>query len=521
LNAEGRKVRRPYLLSLLALVTACEDGLPSLVATETIGPEGGDVRLQDFVLSIPEGALVAPMDVTVRRTSDGIPSDFSSTSPLYAIEPRNLELYRPAGVAIRSDADAMSEVMWASGDETLFQHRPGTRGPDYVSALGWRLGDVFAGKRTQCDSPTMVPSFVPSDPMAAVRSFGWSLSDNGVRNRLVVAEQLGDGTLQIEEFDAETLAFVRRTPAGVALGSVAPAIDRHEVAVFAATDQELSIVGIDEAGQPTVSTIAARGSPVRLEVRGRGKYTELEVFSRGPGTTLFADHLLLDHDRLVPVAVDDYLERSVTLSETLVDVRGGSGSCGQESFVAVLARHVDGTGAIVQFAGSLVAPQLTEFGPLGTDLPGSVATFVETDGALRDFDETFGDGRATSSGASARWLVPRSSGAPLATHGYTSAADEVALSPGGALTAVDVDGDLLPELLRVDANGGLEFVNRRTGVVGSWPPVSVGGAIRSDVRVGAAIDLDADLCVRRRSTNRDFAVATENPAGLIVYRPQC
>jgi len=525
-NASRFRVGAAYTSTLLA-IAGCGEQLPADVATATIGPGGGELRLDGLLLTIPADALLEPMSITVTRTSESPPAEYDAFSHVYQVEPYDFEMPRhQVRVAIRADDVVQSELMWTAADGLSYEPRPGLRGPDFVSAGDWRFGRMFVGSRRACASPSLDDQFVATDPAATIRGFGWSFSRDGLRQRLVIAELDAGGFLQVEEFDANTLAFVRRTVTDVALSqSVQPVVDRYEVTVYAGTsDGGVAFVGIDAAGIIHVEQFPARGELLRLEVRAKNIFTEVDALARGVGVNgeLGADHFLVQHYDGFPALISDgYTVRSSEVTAPILDAHASIDSCDQENFRAVLNRHPDGTADLIQFTGSAGYPQLSQYGVLGVDGVGAIATTVTTAVDHQSFDAEFEEYHPVS--PLSRWVVPRSTSPPLITAHQSDPTEELSLPPGGAIAAADLDGDLMPEILRLDGTGTVQFVDPASGIAGEMQLPLVSGPLQLGLGVRSVVDHDADLCAKPRPmpVRPGFAVATSAPAGMVVYRPSC
>ncbi len=110
--------------------------------TVVIGASGGTVSLTGqqgatsgtpFDLTIPPGALTADTTITVTETSLAPPAGFSDWSPIYRIDPVDLELAAPArlNVPISNASTAMNDANLgvfasASGDPCTLAPLPGS-----------------------------------------------------------------------------------------------------------------------------------------------------------------------------------------------------------------------------------------------------------------------------------------------------------------------------------------------------------------------------------------------------------
>lgn len=504
-------------------------GGPGDVCTETVGPAGGDLRLDGFVLTIPKDALRERVSITVTRTTETPPAGYDARSEVYAIEPFDFEMsYKQARVTIQAPDVEAATVMWTAADGESYEPRLGIRGQDYVAGAAWRFGRVFVGARRACESPALEPRRVEIGPNGVVRGFGWSFSLDGLRQHLVVAVEDDSGFLRIEEFDASTLQLTRRVDTDVPLSStVPPVVDRLETAVYAGTsDGGAAIVGVDPSGTPHVRSFPPEGELLRIETRVHGSFTEVDLLARDAGQDgRLSDNLLhVRHDEgLAELLLDGFHRRWVLPLAPVLDLHASLSFCDPFFDRDLLVRHDDGTAAIVDSTSAgAFPPEVPAWGPLGVDAVGALVAMISSWSDATTFDYAVGYPRIPIASPQRHWLVPRSAGPPVMTGPRHEPVRELPLPAGGVLAATDLDGDGIEEILRLDGTGTVQFVDTRTGEVGQIDLPSAEG-LRLELGVRSVIDHEADLCARPRSlpSRSGFAIATSAPGGIVVYSPTC
>ncbi|TPV93805.1 MAG: hypothetical protein B7733_18560 [Myxococcales bacterium FL481] len=171
-NVSTRAVARGLAVTLAVTGgLACGDGEPgNLVATATIGPDGGEIGGAGVRVSIPPGALLDAFEVSVRR--DGLDlsvGDYVQSGGGYYLGPDTLQLQLPAEVSIDGEDGARLVHQRQDG---LVVH-PSSTG--YIDQLG-RVGLVSlegaeAGVRLAhpvlAADPMGGEEFVDSVPMQA------------------------------------------------------------------------------------------------------------------------------------------------------------------------------------------------------------------------------------------------------------------------------------------------------------------------------------------------------------------
>jgi len=94
--------------------------------TRTLDSTGGTVTVGGVTLTVPQGALSTPTDITIIQTSDPVPSGYEAYSPLYKFEPSGAIFAQPVTVSLPFQGDAKLA--------TIFWSRTGTTGYERLSA---------------------------------------------------------------------------------------------------------------------------------------------------------------------------------------------------------------------------------------------------------------------------------------------------------------------------------------------------------------------------------------------------
>ena len=93
------------------------DGGPTATGAtqaQTVGPEGGTLALDGAQLTIPAGALSAPVTIRISRTLEAVPSSFTAHSPVYRFEPEGLVFQLPVEVALPFTGEVTAPVVYWS-----------------------------------------------------------------------------------------------------------------------------------------------------------------------------------------------------------------------------------------------------------------------------------------------------------------------------------------------------------------------------------------------------------------------
>lgn len=87
------------LLPVVLLAFACN----GTRVTATIGPEGGTLATDGVVLTIPSGALEAPVELSLEATGEVLPGPLVQRSPVYDVGPHGTVFTKAAQVDVTLD----------------------------------------------------------------------------------------------------------------------------------------------------------------------------------------------------------------------------------------------------------------------------------------------------------------------------------------------------------------------------------------------------------------------------------
>ena len=124
--------------------------------TATIGPEGGQISLEGAALTIPAGALAAPVDIKVTSSAVAVPK-FEMATPLYVFEPDGLEFAQPvtitmtAPAALKATTMLLSTVHAGGPDVTWFQDLHGTASGQTITGTMNHFSGVVTADMLRCD----------------------------------------------------------------------------------------------------------------------------------------------------------------------------------------------------------------------------------------------------------------------------------------------------------------------------------------------------------------------------------
>jgi formylglycine-generating enzyme required for sulfatase activity len=116
-------------------------------AASTIGPAGGSLTHRGVTLTVPPGALDAPVRFHVVETADAVPAGYTAFSPVFRVEPEGTVFAVPATIALpyRGDA-ALASAFWS---------RPADAGGGFS-----RLGGLAEGATVRVAVTRLARAFV-------------------------------------------------------------------------------------------------------------------------------------------------------------------------------------------------------------------------------------------------------------------------------------------------------------------------------------------------------------------------
>jgi hypothetical protein len=122
--------------------------LPAKV-TQTIGPEGGTIRLDGAVVTFPPGAVASPTAITIAATDEAPPAGFVARSRIYECGPTGLSFPEKVTMAMEFSPDDQPVTMfWSSGDDPTFKEVGGAPSGSTLSASVAHFSKGFVGRKT-------------------------------------------------------------------------------------------------------------------------------------------------------------------------------------------------------------------------------------------------------------------------------------------------------------------------------------------------------------------------------------
>ncbi len=156
-----------HLLVLLPLLLACPqsttvtgdpdlgppavpDPIPTGASTTAlVGPEGGELRLEQLTLAIPPGALDRDVELTVTASTRRAPSGFTAFSPIFQFEPEGTTFARPVEVRLPYEGDASTATIFWTNERGDFAALPTSVEPPVASTTTDHFSQAFVG--TACE----------------------------------------------------------------------------------------------------------------------------------------------------------------------------------------------------------------------------------------------------------------------------------------------------------------------------------------------------------------------------------
>ena len=142
-NMRHFNLRSLSIIGLAALLASCsdkkEDPVPSADADagpgaipdggrvavsqgKKIGPAGGQIKLEEVTVDIPEGALTSEQEIKISRIEGLTPEGYDLYSPVYLFEPEGLQFEKPINVTIGFNGNAnLATLFWSRADTTGYE----------------------------------------------------------------------------------------------------------------------------------------------------------------------------------------------------------------------------------------------------------------------------------------------------------------------------------------------------------------------------------------------------------------
>lgn len=175
-----KKSRVFQLVVLAAALSGCASSTtvshesPPVGSTASleIGPAGGSIDVGDARITIPAGALSESREITVSVTSDATPSAFGMFSPVYHLEPADLELAVPAVVTLPFEGRDEVATVFRRDERTAAYIAEATEANGDIAVVSLsHLGSVFVGSGSS-DGSSCRPATSELDVLLAVDSSG-------------------------------------------------------------------------------------------------------------------------------------------------------------------------------------------------------------------------------------------------------------------------------------------------------------------------------------------------------------
>jgi hypothetical protein len=121
--------------------------LPAKV-TQTIGPEGGTIRLDGAVVTFPPGAVASPTAITIAATDEAPPAGFVARSRIYECGPSGLSFPEKVTMTMEFSPDGQPVTMfWSSGEDPSFKEVGGAPSGSTLSASVAHFSKGFVGRK--------------------------------------------------------------------------------------------------------------------------------------------------------------------------------------------------------------------------------------------------------------------------------------------------------------------------------------------------------------------------------------
>jgi hypothetical protein len=137
-----------------ASLLSCTSDAPAPAASsptsvvKKVGPDGDTIEVAGATVTIPKGALSAPVDITISATDQGAPDGFVSLSKLFKCEPSGTNFAQPVTMKMPFTDDGQPSTMfWSSGGDPTFKDVGGTREGGTMTATVLHFSSGFVGRK--------------------------------------------------------------------------------------------------------------------------------------------------------------------------------------------------------------------------------------------------------------------------------------------------------------------------------------------------------------------------------------
>lgn len=145
---------RPRLWLVSLLLSACSETAEpgatpeSESVTREIGPAGGTVEVGGGSFVVPDGALEAPVAITIRAGTARAPKGYVALSKVFECEPSGTSFAKPAQMRMPFTADGEpASMFWTAGADPAFNDIGGTVEAGVMTADVRHFSSGFVGRR--------------------------------------------------------------------------------------------------------------------------------------------------------------------------------------------------------------------------------------------------------------------------------------------------------------------------------------------------------------------------------------
>lgn len=127
--------------------TKAPDATPASV-TKNVGPDGDVIEVSGATVTIPRGALAAPIAITISASADGVPDGFEAISKVFKCEPSGTNFAQPVTMKMPFVDDGKPSTMfWSSPANPEFTDVGGSAAGGTMSATVMHFSSGFVGRK--------------------------------------------------------------------------------------------------------------------------------------------------------------------------------------------------------------------------------------------------------------------------------------------------------------------------------------------------------------------------------------